>query len=280
MSNNEKPKRLKPTQEVLRKLYLYSGNLCAFPDCDRVMINQDGVMTGRICHIQAAEPGGKRFNKKMTNEERRGFENLVLMCGDHHTIIDSNSDKFSTKRIKEIKSKHEAKFSEIGSTLKRSFTSQFEDNTDSIETTRPSQLSKFLKHFPSNFGPGDVPDVVEHLEDYISKLEKTPLQHREFLLAAFQRAEKLGTEWHGSAAVSVDDLSSALNLSQTKLKREGDALERYQLGYISERDYRQYWLRLSDPSDYLTLWDLSYFSQATGHSLREFLIDVNFGLLD
>src|ERR1039458_9948296 len=36
-------KRLEPKKEVLRELFLKSGNLCAFPGCERLMLNIEGV---------------------------------------------------------------------------------------------------------------------------------------------------------------------------------------------------------------------------------------------
>lgn len=53
---NETGKRLVPTKDVLRELYLKSGNQCAFPYCVRPMMNSDGEFVGQICHIEAAEP--------------------------------------------------------------------------------------------------------------------------------------------------------------------------------------------------------------------------------
>lgn len=38
---DEKAKRLKPTVEVLRELYLKSGNQCAFPGCYNAMVDVD-----------------------------------------------------------------------------------------------------------------------------------------------------------------------------------------------------------------------------------------------
>src|SRR4051794_35242530 len=81
-----KAKRLKPTSETLREIFLKSGNLCAFPDCMNLMMDREGVFIGQVCHIEAAEDGGERFNEAMTNEERRSFPNLMLMCYEHHTV--------------------------------------------------------------------------------------------------------------------------------------------------------------------------------------------------
>jgi hypothetical protein len=59
---DEKPKRLTPTKDTLRELYLKSGNRCAFPGCHKALFNSKGVFVGQICHIEAAESGGQRFN--------------------------------------------------------------------------------------------------------------------------------------------------------------------------------------------------------------------------
>lgn len=50
------------------------------------MVGDNGNFIGQICHIEAAEEGGERFNPNMTNEERRAFDNLMLMCYEHHVV--------------------------------------------------------------------------------------------------------------------------------------------------------------------------------------------------
>ena len=50
-------KRLAPTADTLRELFLKSGNLCAFPACGKLMMNAEGVFIGQVCHIEAAEEG-------------------------------------------------------------------------------------------------------------------------------------------------------------------------------------------------------------------------------
>lgn len=87
----EKPKRLTPLPDTLRELFLKSGNLCAFPNCKALMMDADGVFIGQVCHIEAAEEGGKRFNSSISNEERRTASNLMLMCYEHHQV--TNDEK-------------------------------------------------------------------------------------------------------------------------------------------------------------------------------------------
>jgi hypothetical protein len=50
----EIPKRLAPSGDTLRELFLKSGNLCAMPGCERLMMNSAGLFVGIVCHIEAA----------------------------------------------------------------------------------------------------------------------------------------------------------------------------------------------------------------------------------
>ncbi len=106
----EKPQRLAPTVETLRALFARSGNQCAFPDCVHPLIDEENNFIAQICHIEDALPGC-RFNENMSNEKRRSFDNLILLCYRHH-VQTNNKEKFPSYRLKEIKSKHEAQFKE------------------------------------------------------------------------------------------------------------------------------------------------------------------------
>jgi hypothetical protein len=108
----EEPKRLNPTPEVVRELYLKSGNVCAFPGCSHPIVNAEGVYVANLCHIESALEGGSRFNGASNNEERRLFKNLLLMCHRHHKETDDEA-KFPVSKMQEIKSNHERKFSHI-----------------------------------------------------------------------------------------------------------------------------------------------------------------------
>src|ERR1035437_1886650 len=105
----EEAKRLAPTSETLRELFLKSGNLCAFPGCGRLMMNEQGVFVGQVCHIEGAEEGGERFNPRMSNEERRAAANLMLMCYEHHTVT-NDFETYAVEVLRRYKSDHETRF--------------------------------------------------------------------------------------------------------------------------------------------------------------------------
>jgi hypothetical protein len=79
------------TQGTERALYAFSAMTCYFPDCPtRVIILVDGepVSNVEIAHIRGAVPGSPRYDTAMTDDERRSFANLILLCTPHHKVVD------------------------------------------------------------------------------------------------------------------------------------------------------------------------------------------------
>jgi hypothetical protein len=105
-------KRLTPTPDTIRRLYLLSGNQCAFPGCNHPIIVEDGTYVGELCHICAAEKGGERFDPTQTNEDRRQFDNLLLLCHDHH-VVTNDVVAYTIERMRQMKADHERRF-ELG----------------------------------------------------------------------------------------------------------------------------------------------------------------------
>lgn len=97
-----------PTQKTLKRLYALSGNICAFPGCNAPVVSATGTPTAQVCHICAKSPGGPRFNPEQTEQERNGFDNLLLLCGEHHTVVDSEPNTYTVTVLSEIKAVHEA----------------------------------------------------------------------------------------------------------------------------------------------------------------------------
>ena len=101
-------KRLKPLESTIKKLCILSRNLCAYPGCNNNLVNDKEILIGKICHIESPEPGGPRFNPNSNNEDNRKFENLIMMCPNHHDEIDIDIDTFTVEYLKEIKKNHES----------------------------------------------------------------------------------------------------------------------------------------------------------------------------
>lgn len=133
----KKSARLIPKGETLREVFLKSGNQCAFPGCSRLMMDKDGVFVGQVCHIEAAEEGGERFNDDTPPENRRAFANLMLLCYDHHQVT-NNVAKYPVADLQKMKAEHEAKFTDPEAKMLQAI----EDQTKAVVATPPKSLRK------------------------------------------------------------------------------------------------------------------------------------------
>jgi hypothetical protein len=95
------------TDLTLKKLFALSGNQCSFPGCKEVLVNAKNAKNSNICHIEAANQGGERYNPQMTDEERADYPNLFLLCVQHH---DETNDvkKYTVDVLRDMKQKHES----------------------------------------------------------------------------------------------------------------------------------------------------------------------------
>lgn len=160
---------------MLRELYLYSGNQCAYPDCVNVLLDDMGTLHGEIAHIEGVKPGSARFNARMTNEERRAAPNLVLMCPIHHNSVDDPKriGEFSVERLREIKADHESKYRNAINALSR----KVGDVTDGSRAVYPTNLLAI----PDAADPEILDTNLAHLRTFLDLLSNVPPAARELL---------------------------------------------------------------------------------------------------
>ncbi len=92
---------------TIKRLYALSDNRCSFPGCTVVFTSPtNNTNFSNICHIEDAEEGG-RFNPNMTDKQRASFDNLILLCPNHH-IETNDNEKYTVGSLREMKQKHES----------------------------------------------------------------------------------------------------------------------------------------------------------------------------
>jgi hypothetical protein len=61
-----------------------------------------------VAHIVAASPDGPRGDEELSPEQQADYDNLMLLCLDHHRLIDGhNADTYTAEQLREYKQKHE-----------------------------------------------------------------------------------------------------------------------------------------------------------------------------
>ncbi len=109
--------RLQPSATTIKALFAKSGNQCAFPGCSDVLVTDTNLYVGRVCHIEAASPGGPGYNDEMSNENRRDFSNLMVLCHRHHVEIDSDVETYTAESLRTMKLRHEASVADSSFTI-------------------------------------------------------------------------------------------------------------------------------------------------------------------
>lgn len=98
----------RPSASTLKRLFALSGNRCAFEACSAPIVSE-GTLVAEICHIKGHRPAAARHDSTQPPEERHGFENLILLCPTHHTLIDADPQTYSADRLQQMKNANESK---------------------------------------------------------------------------------------------------------------------------------------------------------------------------
>ena len=165
-------------RSTIRRLDTLSGNECTAPDCDKPLIAKDAQsIISKICHIEAASSDGPRYNPSMTDDERRHYNNLMLLCDECHTIIDNkeNEDKYPVELLEEWKANHHSKITQKlqinDSLLKRAIDAiancDFEDKSENeTEKNTPFNIDEKIQY---NMVKRNKP-IIDEYKVYYNKI--------------------------------------------------------------------------------------------------------------
>jgi hypothetical protein len=84
------------------------GVRCSNPACRRLTTGPRSdsariVCTGVGAHITAASPGGPRYDKTLTNEQRASAENGIWLCQNHAKLVDNDEVRYTVALLQDWK---------------------------------------------------------------------------------------------------------------------------------------------------------------------------------
>jgi len=82
------------------------------PECRKILVmdateTDDESLIGEECHIIARKKDGPRGKSELSTEQRDKYNNLLLLCRNHHKVIDDQPSEYSVEKLHSIKDQHE-----------------------------------------------------------------------------------------------------------------------------------------------------------------------------
>jgi hypothetical protein len=225
----------------------------------------------------------------MTNEERRGRANLMLMCHDHHVETDA-VDEFHVQRLREIKVGHEEAFSgeppplgeaALEAAVAEIVASDIVDRTDRVELHLPQTLSSFGEILKLDLTREELRGSIALAEPRLRALRRVPVDARSVFAIVIDR----GFDHRDDLAVPAHEIESATGLDSVELTNHVQTLARYGLASFEE-DYDPTWsatvvLICTHPIDGWEFWShVKAFCERAEVELKPLINELRFDLLD
>ena len=122
------------SEKSIKLLWSNAAGRCSFTDCNvRLTVEQAARSAphtlGEMAHIKGKNMGSNRYDDAQTYKQRDSYENLILLCPNHHTLIDKteNEETFSVDVLLKMKSEHETGISRRLDTVQISDVEELKD---------------------------------------------------------------------------------------------------------------------------------------------------------
>ena len=100
------------TVKTRKILWARAGNQCAFPGCRQELVEKvqgvaSDIVIGEEAHIVPRKRNGPRGCELNYEEEVDSYSNIILLCPNHHKIVDDCPEIYTKQCVIDVKSAHE-----------------------------------------------------------------------------------------------------------------------------------------------------------------------------
>jgi len=101
------------SQKQLKILWGKAGARCSFTNCNKdLIIEEEGgnsTIIGYTAHIRSEKVNGPRYDPNYEKSELNKYKNLIVLCHEHHKLVDENPEDYPAEILEEMKEEHEEK---------------------------------------------------------------------------------------------------------------------------------------------------------------------------
>jgi hypothetical protein len=241
----------------IKLLWGRAANRCSFSGC-RIKLSQDkktateSFPIGEQAHIVGREEVSARSNSILSIQDRDSYHNLILLCPNHHTIIDKNQEDYPIEKLHMMKYQHEYW---VETTLSESYDVKTKANdiiyANLIDMTVEDCLFTNWEHWISLLNSHShkiEADIYEKILNYTFKMHKA-VWPGTFL------------ELESSMKLFSAIMNIMLNFYMKNVERKGD-------NYVEDRSYKEQW----HPTDIFN--ELSEKRKCWENYLEELIIEI------
>jgi hypothetical protein len=158
-----------------------AGSLCAFCKCNLFKDaneNDNNSVIGDECHVVSEKKEGPRYNSNFPSGNIDTYSNLILLCKNHHKMVDDQFETFNTNVLNEIKRNHEewVKSRLLGNNDKRIIIKRIKQNIPKhlLQIKDGNYLSSLLSsvcHFYPSYDKLETEQEVELVGNFFQSLQ-------------------------------------------------------------------------------------------------------------
>jgi len=209
-------------QKVKEILAKRVGYRCSNPNCRQLTCGPQDEPTktiniGVASHICAAAPGGPRYNKNQTQEERKSIENGIWLCQSHSKLIDNDEHRYTVEILRQWK-----RLSESAALLELENPTSEEELKDDIELIKSYMTFFDRPAFQHPFNQeGSLEDFDQAMLDTITSLNTGSSRSRDGKILHTTKGKSYiqNIEWREKLAI-ICDLLVALRERYALAKRQ------------------------------------------------------------
>lgn len=251
------------SDKVKKTLFAQSMNCCEFPECNEPIVDEKGIVKGEICHIEGSR--GPRFNESLSNEQINSIDNLILLCPNHHTVIDKDIENYTVEKIKKWKNKNQDQYLKFIENL--SLKETLIDRTESQFIKPYTNLNKFKDTFRHE--DYIIEDYKKDIDQFSLELKDLTKETRKLYVDLIKKSDE-----NGEITIrKLEDDYHPKDILHDKIKILRDT----QLLYVETEDCeRGYYIGLSGD----LFHDLKIMYAQNKLNLEKLIMDLDFSELD